>query len=113
MSKSSTRRHVYNLSDLRARAAERKGGDTLTIAIDGTPFEIPAPGFWPDEVKALARQSKTDGDLPFVQALMGKDRYTKFAELGGRSDDLMLLLEEYKAQQGVDDLGESSPSPTS
>lgn len=103
---------TYDLADLRARAAQRKGSDKLTITVEGKPYTIPVPGFWPDEVKELARRSREDGDIPFVRALMGAKQYAAFVEAGGRSDDISLLLEEYKASQGAD-LGESSPSPTS
>lgn len=104
---------TFSLADLRQRAAQRKGGDKLTITIDGTPFTIPVPGFWSDEVKDLARGSKEHGDLPFVTALLGgQKQYEKFKAAGGRSDDVGLLLDEYRAAQGAD-LGESSPSPTS
>jgi hypothetical protein len=104
---------TFSLDELRARAAERRGGDKLTITIGGKPFVIPAPGFWPDEIKDLARRSKEQGDLPFVRALMGAKEYEKFAAAGGRADDIGLIIEEYRRAQGVDDLGESSPSPTS
>lgn len=104
---------TFKLDELRRRAAERRGGDKLTIVIDGKPFAIPAPGFWPDRVKELARQAREQGDLPFVRELMGAKEYDEFAAAGGRSDDITLILEEYKKGQGVEDLGESSPSPTS
>ncbi|MEV6102617.1 hypothetical protein [Nocardia sp. NPDC051981] len=103
---------TFSLDELRQRAAQRKGGDKLTITIDGTPFTIPVPGFWPDRVKEMARRSREDGDIPFVRELMGAKEYEKFVAAGGRSDDVALLLEEYKAAQGAD-LGESSPSPSS
>ncbi|MGP4114657.1 hypothetical protein ACTWP5_27575 [Streptomyces sp. 4N509B] len=104
---------TFSLDELRARAAERRGGDTLTITADGKPFTIPAPGFWPDEIKEKARQARTRGDLPFVRALMGAKRYEEFVAAGGRSDDIGLLIDEYKRAQGVDDLGESGPSSSS
>lgn len=103
---------TFSLDELRTRAAQRRGGDTLTITIDGKPFTIPVPGFWPDDIKELARKSKVDGDLPFVRALMGAKRYAEFVKAGGRADDIALLLQEYKREQGAD-LGESSPSLTS
>jgi hypothetical protein len=106
-------RTTFSLNELRQRAAQRKGGDKLTITIDGKPFCIPVPGFWPDELKELARKSRDQGDIPFVTALLGGPKeYEKFKAAGGRADDISLLLEEYKAGQGAD-LGESSPSPTS
>lgn len=104
---------TFSLDELRARAAERRGGDALTITADGKPFTIPAPGFWSDEVKELARQSRTHGDLPFVRALMGAKEYEKFKAAGGRADDVGLLIDEYRRSQGVESLGESGPSPTS
>ncbi|MGW6695554.1 hypothetical protein ACWF62_17440 [Rhodococcus sp. NPDC054953] len=100
---------TYDLADLRQRAAQRKGGDKLTITIDGKPYTIPMPGFWPDEVKQLALKSREDGDVPFVRQLMGPKQWEAFAKAGGRSDDIMLLINEYKAAQGAE-LGESSPS---
>ncbi|MGW9617202.1 hypothetical protein ACWGUP_17805 [Streptomyces diastaticus] len=103
---------TFDLAELRQRAAQRKGGDKLTITIDGKPYTIPMPGFWPDEVKELARKSREDGDLPFVRELMGPKQWEAFTKAGGRSDDIMLLVNEYKDSQGAD-LGESSPSPTS
>lgn len=103
---------TYDLTELRQRAAQRKGSDRLTITVEGKPYAIPVPGFWPDEVKELARRSREEGDIPFVRALMGAQQYEQFVAAGGRSDDISLLLEEYKASQGAD-LGESSPSPTS
>ena len=103
---------TFDLAELRQRAAQRKGGDKLTITIDGKPYTIPVPGFWPDRVKELARRSREDGDVPFVRELMGAEKYEKFVAAGGRSDDVALLLEEYQQAQGAD-LGESSPSPTS
>ncbi|MEW1895911.1 hypothetical protein [Streptomyces albidoflavus] len=103
---------TFDLAELRQRAAQRKGGDKLTITVDGKPYTIPMPGFWPDDVKEAARKSGEDGDIPFVRALMGAKEYEKFVAAGGRSSDIQLLLEEYKQTQGAD-LGESSPSPTS
>lgn len=103
---------TFSLDELRARAAERRGGDTLTITAGGKPFSIPAPGFWDDRIKELARQSREQGDLPFVRALMGAKRYEEFAAAGGRADDIGLLIQEYRRAQGAE-LGESSPSPTS
>lgn len=103
---------TFSLDELRRRAADRKGGDKLTITIDGKPYAIPMPGFWPDSVKELARKSRDDGDLPFVRELMGPKQWAAFVKAGGRSDDIMLLVSEYKEAQGAD-LGESSPSPTS
>lgn len=103
---------TFNLDELRQRAADRRGGDKLTIVIGGKPFAIPAPGFWPDDVKEAARQSRETGDIPFVQALMGAEKYKEFVVAGGRSDDIALLIEEFKRAQGVESLGESTPSPS-
>lgn len=101
---------TFSLEELRQRAAQRKGGDKLTITVGGKPFTIPMPGFWPDEVKELARGSKQTGDVPFVTALLGGPKeFEKFKAAGGRCDDVALLLDEYKTGQGAD-LGESSPS---
>lgn len=102
-------RTTFDLEELRQRAAQRKGGDRLTITVSGKPFTIPVPGFWPDRVKELARRSREDGDIPFVRELMGAREYEAFVKAGGRSDDVALLLEEYKRAQGAE-LGESSPS---
>ncbi|ONK09434.1 hypothetical protein [Streptomyces sp. MP131-18] len=106
-------RTTFDLEELRRRAAQRKGGDKLTVTVDGKPYSIPAPGFWPDELKEAAKNSRHTGDIPFVRKLMGTKQYEAFTAAGGRADDLLLLIEEYKQAQGVDDLGESSPSPTS
>lgn len=104
---------TFDLAELRRRAADRRGGDTLTITAGGKPFSIPAPGFWPDSLKAAAQKIKDTGDLPFARELMGGGkRYAEFVAAGGRADDLLLLIDEHKRAQGAE-LGESSPSPTS
>lgn len=108
-----SKRTTYPLDELRRRAAERKGGDKLTITIGGKPFEIPAPGFWDDSLKEAAQKTRETGDVPFARQLMGADVYERFVTAGGRADDLLLIIEEYRADQGVESLGESGPSPTS
>ncbi|MFB7900654.1 hypothetical protein ACFC1B_30620 [Streptomyces xiamenensis] len=100
---------TFDLEELRQRAAQRKGGDRLTITVGGKPFTIPTPGFWSDDIKEAARKSRETGDLPFVRLLMGAKEYEKFVAVGGRADDVALLLDEYRASQGAE-LGESSPS---
>jgi hypothetical protein len=100
---------TYSLEELRQRAADRKGGDQLTITAGGKPFSIPMPGFWPDAAKDAARKSRETGDAAFVRKLMGAKEYDAFVAAGGRSDDVQLLLEEYRHSQGAD-LGESSTS---
>ncbi|NJQ14227.1 hypothetical protein [Streptomyces bohaiensis] len=104
-----SKKTTYSLDELRQRAADRKGGDKLTITAGGKPFSIPMPGFWPDEVKRKALSSRSEGDEPFIRALMGSDAFDRFVAAGGRTDDINLLLQEYKEAQGAD-LGESSAS---
>jgi hypothetical protein len=104
-----SRKTTYNLDELRARAAQRRG-DKLTIVAGGKPYSIPAPGFWSDEQKEAGRQSRETGDVAFYRTLMGPEQYDKFAAAGGRADDLNLLVEEHRADQGVESLGESTPS---
>lgn len=100
---------TFTLEELRQRAADRKGGDQLTITAGGKPFSIPVPGFWPDSAKEAARRARETGDVAFVRELMGAKEYGAFVRAGGRSDDVQLLLDEYRLAQGAD-LGESSPS---
>ncbi|NJQ04293.1 hypothetical protein [Streptomyces lonarensis] len=100
----------YDLADLRRRAAQRKGGDTLSITVGGRSYSMPMPGFWPDHLKEALRRVADTGDVVFAQTLLGKEEYAKFVEAGGRADDLMLLIQEHREDQGAD-LGESSPSP--
>ena len=106
-------RTTFDLEELRRRAAQRKGGDRLTITVSGKPYSIPAPGFWPDELKEAAQKVRETGDVPFARRLMGAEQYDRFVVAGGRADDLLLLIDEHKSNQGVESLGESSPSPTS
>ncbi|MDT0270584.1 hypothetical protein RM844_30355 [Streptomyces sp. DSM 44915] len=108
-----SKRTTYSLEELRRRAADRRGGDALTITAGGKPFTIPAPGFWDDSLKEAAQQTRQTGDVPFARQLMGEAQYEKFTAAGGRADDLLLIIEEYRADQGVESLGESGPSPTS
>jgi hypothetical protein len=108
-----SKRNTYPLDELRRRAAERKGGDTLTITVGGKPFTIPAPGFWDDSLKEAAQRTRETGDIVFARQLMGAERYDAFVKAGGRADDLLLIIEEFRADQGVESLGESGPSPTS
>lgn len=90
---------MYDIAAVRAAEAEKRGGDSINFAIGGEEFSIPAPGFMPDEIKALA-----DDDGKFVPALLG-DNYEKFRELGGRGDDIALLFQAYARGQGAS-LGE-------
>jgi hypothetical protein len=97
---------TYKVSELRRREADRRGGDIITLVTDdGKPHTFPAPGFWSDEVKAKMGK----GDVAFVRALMGEKGYEAFHAAGGQSDDVSLVVAEYRRTQGAD-LGESSAS---
>jgi hypothetical protein len=108
-----SKRTTFPLEELRRRAADRRGGDTLTVTAGGKPYSIPAPGFWDDSLKEAAQKARETGDIAFARTLMGPKEYEKFVAAGGRADDLLLLIEEYRADQGVESLGESGPSSTS
>lgn len=99
----------FKLTELRQQAAE-KSGDTIEIETDdGTVFEFPAPGFWPDDAKeAFAAQNDVNG----VRVLLGPREYLRFRDAGGRADDVALALKAFAKEQGIE-LGESSASPTS
>lgn len=83
----------FDLAAIRQAEADKRG-NTLDFEFGDREFSIPAPGFIPDETKQLATN-----DLAFAQALLGDD-WDAFKAAGGRSDDIMLLLQAYAAAQG-------------
>ncbi|MFE7315141.1 hypothetical protein ACFU7T_18980 [Streptomyces sp. NPDC057555] len=95
MSKPSKTR--YRLAELRQAHADKNGGDTIEFEHDGETFEIAAPGFWPDEVKTAL---KSGDDIAAARALMG-GAYEDFHAVGGRADDVMLVIAAYADEQGV------------
>ncbi|MEU7177029.1 MULTISPECIES: hypothetical protein [Streptomyces] len=95
MSKPSKSR--YRLTELRQAHAEKNGGDVITFEFEGSEFTLPAPGFWPDAVKVALKGSD---DIAAARALMG-DRYDAFTAMGGRADDVMLVIGAYAEEQGV------------
>jgi hypothetical protein len=102
-------RSRFKLSELRAQQAE-KSGDVFEIETDdGTIWEVPAPGFWPDEAKVAFSENR---DVEGVKALMGPRDYLRFREAGGRADDVALALKAYAKDQGLT-VGESSASSSS
>lgn len=107
MSKPNRRR--FKLEQIRQTERERTG-DAFEIETDsGEMFEIPAPGFWPDEAK---EHFAAGNDVAGAKALMGPRRYLQFREAGGQASDILLALRAFSADQGVE-LGESSASSDS
>ncbi|WP_433224467.1 hypothetical protein [Microtetraspora malaysiensis] len=94
-------RSRYKLAELRAKHAERQGGDSIEFEHEDTVYTLPAPGFWPDAVKVAL---KAGDDVAASAALMG-DAYQAFTAAGGRADDIMLLITAYADEQGIS-LGE-------
>ncbi|MER5886805.1 hypothetical protein ABT160_23525 [Streptomyces sp. NPDC001941] len=93
------------LATLRARAAENACAAIEFEGVDGVEYSIPAPQFWPDSAhEAAARE-----DVPGLGRALLADQYEHFTKGGGRSADLMLVVQEYAEQQGVT-VGESEGS---
>jgi hypothetical protein len=89
----------YNLLQVQNHEAERRGGSTIKFDIGGQDFEIPAPGFFPDELKRAAGD-----DDKFLSLALGDD-LKRFQESGGTSDMIGLLFQAYARDQGTS-LGE-------
>lgn len=107
MSKPNRRR--FKLAELRQRETD-KTGDAFEIETDsGEVFEIPAPGFWDDNVK---ESIAAGNDVAAAKALFGPRRYLQFRDSGGRAADVLLALKAFAADQGTD-LGNSSDSSES
>jgi hypothetical protein len=107
MSKPNRKR--FKLSEIRQQAAETTGDVFEIETDDGQLFEVPAPGFWEDDIKALFAANR---DVDGVKALLGPREYLKFRAAGGRADDVALALRAFAKEQGVE-VGESSASPIS
>lgn len=99
----------FKLAELRQRQAEQAGDVVEIETDDGTVFEVPAPGFWPDQAK---EHFANNNDVAGVKALLGPVKYLDFRQRGGRADDVALALKEFAREQGLT-MGESSASPTS
>lgn len=95
MSKPNKKR--YKLSEVRVNAEEKRSS-TIDFELGGVDFSFPAPGFWDDDVYDAA---KTESTPVMARALLG-DRYDEFRSLGGRADDIALLMEAYAEEQGAD-----------
>jgi hypothetical protein len=91
----------YKLETLRQAHADKNGGDAIAFEFAGETFEIAAPGFWPDAAKVAL---KAGDDIGAAGALMG-GRYDEFTAMGGRADDVMIVVAAYADEQGID-LGE-------
>lgn len=99
----------FKLAELRQRQAEQAGDVVEIETDDGTVFEVPAPGFWPDQAK---EHFSNNNDVAGVKALLGPVKYLDFRQRGGRADDVALALREFAREQGLS-VGESSASQTS
>ena len=107
---SSPNRKRFKLQTIRNRQANEKGDAFEIEADNGEVFTVPAPGFWPDEVKDLFAEGK---EVAAVKALMGAREYLRFRAAGGRADDVALAMKAFaKDEQGVE-VGESSASSSS
>lgn len=95
MSKPNKKR--YKLSEVRV-TAEQKRDSSVEFEFGGKEFSFPAPGFWPDEVYEAV---KTESTVVMAQALLG-DQYEAFRAVGGRADDIALLMEAYAEDQGAE-----------
>lgn len=102
-------RQRFKLETIRQQERDRTGDAFEIEANNGEVFEVPAPGFWPDEVKAAIASGD---DLTAAKKLLGERRYLEFRQAGGQASDVLLALKAFAANQGTE-LGESSASSDS
>lgn len=101
---------TYRLSQIRESTANKRGSAIEIETEDGQTFELPTPGFWPDEATELmgkGREVELAGIL-----LGGPEEYARFKAAGGRAGDVAMAMEAYGADQGAT-TGESSASSDS
>lgn len=89
----------YDILAERKQRAAKSGGEMIRFYLGEEHFEIPAPGFWPDELK-IAAQEAGDDDVEFARVLLGEN-WDRFLDAGGRSDDVTLLFQRFAKEQGV------------
>lgn len=101
---------TYRLSQIRESTANKRGSAIDIETDDGQTFNLPTPGFWPDEATELMGKGR-EVELATI-LLGGPEEYARFKAAGGRAGDVAMALEAYGADQGAT-TGESSASSDS